>query len=109
MGIKELIWEGSSLNDLKKFPKIACRKAGYELHHTQNGENPSNWKPMTSIGSGIKEIRIHVGDQYRIIYVASFPEAIHVLHAFQKKEEKTSKKDIELAKRRYTLLINRRK
>lgn len=50
------------------------------------------------IGVGVREIRIRdsVG-AYRVIYIASFPDAVHVLHAFQKKSQKTAQRDLELA------------
>ena len=67
----------------------------------QHGLEPSDWKPMRNIGHGVREIRIHTKEQYRIIYVARFKDAIHVLHAFRKKTQKTQTKDIEIARRRY--------
>ena len=74
---------------------------GFELYSIQRGLEPTDWKPMPSIGRGVKEIRIHVLGEWRIIYVAKFEEAIYVLHSFQKKSRKTSKQDIDLAKGRY--------
>jgi phage-related protein len=38
---------------------------------------------------------------YRVIYVARFNEAVYVLHAFQKKTQKTAQKDLALAALRY--------
>ena len=55
---------------------------------------------MSTIGPGVREIRIHVDGEFRVIYIAKFEEAIYVLHAFQKKTQKTSKKDIDIAKTR---------
>ncbi len=61
---------------------------------------------MTDIGSGVREIRIRASDgAFRVIYVATFPRAVFVLHCFQKKTQKTSTGDIELAKRRYKELV----
>ncbi len=57
---------------------------------------------MTTVGQGVREIRIR--DQqgaFRVIYVVRFLDAIYVLHCFQKKTQKTSSNDIELAIRRY--------
>jgi phage-related protein len=62
---------------------------------------------MSSIGSGAMEIRINVGDAYRIFYVAKFEE-IYVLHAFQKKTQRTSKKDIQLGQQRYRMMLSAR-
>ena len=55
---------------------------------------------MSTIGPGVREIRIHVDGEFRVIYIAKFEEPIYVLHAFQKKTQKTSKKDIDIAKTR---------
>jgi len=41
---------------------------------------------------------------FRVIYVAKFQDAVYVLHAFQKKTQKTAKADIQLAARRYKLI-----
>lgn len=99
--MKELIWHGSSKKDVASFSSTARKRTGYELYNIQCGEEPTDWKPMRDIGHGVKEIRIHLENEYRIIYVVNFNEAIHVLHAFIKKSEKTSKKDLEIARIRY--------
>jgi phage-related protein len=101
---KPLRFVGSSLDDLRKFPDEARRAAGFNLRAVQNGLEPSDWKPMRQIDSGVKEIRIHADGEWRVIYVASFREAVYVLHAFGKKTRKTSQKDIDLACRRYKQL-----
>ncbi len=74
----------------------------------QTGTNPTDWKPMNAIGTGVKEIRIHEDGEFRVIYVAQFAEAIYVLHAFQKKTQKTPKKEIDLAKKRLKQLCRER-
>jgi phage-related protein len=56
---------------------------------------------MPVIGPGVKEIRIHVLGEWRVIYLAKFQEAVYVLHSFQKKSRKTSRQDIESARQRY--------
>lgn len=56
---------------------------------------------MPDIGRGVREIRIHVLGEWRIIYAVQFADAIYVLHGFQKKTQKTRREDIELARRRY--------
>jgi len=99
--MKPLKFAGSSLDDLRDFPEDARRIAGFELHAVQNGLEPRDWKPVQSVGQGVKEIRIHVLGEWRIIYVANIRDAIYVLHAFQKKTQKTSQRDIELARKRY--------
>jgi len=100
--MKELIWIGNSKDDLRSFPNGARRDAGYQLSKLPRGENPDDWKPMSGIGLGAREIRIrdHAG-AFRVIYVAHFRNAVYVLHAFQKKTQETSAKDIHLARTRF--------
>jgi phage-related protein len=56
---------------------------------------------MQIIGAGVKEIRIRILGEWRVIYVAKHHDAVYVLHAFQKKTKKTGKQEIDLARRRY--------
>jgi phage-related protein len=56
---------------------------------------------MKAVGSSVREIRIHALGEWRVIYVARFADAVYVLHAFQKKTQKTSRRDMEVAQRRY--------
>lgn len=102
--MKTLRFVGSSLDDLKNFPAEARREAGFELEAVQRGLMPSDFKPMLAVGAGAYEIRVRVLGEWRIIYVAKFERAVYVLHAFQKKTQKTRKEDIELAARRYRLV-----
>lgn len=102
--MKTLRFLGSSLDDLKNFPAEARREAGFELDAVQRGLMPSDFKPMLAVGAGAYEIRVRVLGEWRIIYVAKFERAVYVLHAFQKKTQKTRKEDIELAARRYRLV-----
>lgn len=99
--MKALRFVGTSLDDLRDFPVEARRQAGFELDALQRGHDPSDWKPLKDIGSGVREIRIHVMGEWRIIYVAKFAHAIYVLHSFQKKTQRTRQADIELARSRY--------
>ena len=91
---------GSSLDDLRNFPDEARRAAGFELRAVQNGIEPSDWKPIRAVGPGVKEIRIHVLGEWRVIYVGKLRDAVYVLLAFQKKTRKTSWCDIDLARQR---------
>lgn len=102
--MKTLRFVGSSLDDLKNFPAEARREAGFDLDAVQRGLMPSDFKPMLAVGAGAYEIRVRVLGEWRIIYVAKFERAVYVLHAFQKKTQKTRKEDIELAARRYRLV-----
>jgi phage-related protein len=99
--MKPLNFVGSSLDDLRNFPEEARKAAGFELYAVQRGLEPRDWKPVPGIGRGVKEIRIHVLGEWRVIYVAKFEDAVHVLHSFQKKTRKTSQHDIEIARKRY--------
>ena len=106
MSTKTLQFVGSSLGDLRNFPDQARKAAGFELRAIQNGLDPGDWKPMPSIGQRVKEIRIHASGEWRVIYVAKMRDAVYVLHAFQKKTQKTSRSDIELARKRYKQIGN---
>ena len=103
-----IAWLGDSLEQVRAFPDHAPREAGFELGEVQKGLDPSDWKHITVVGSGVKEIRIHTENEYRVMYVAKFAEAVYVLHAFTKKTQQTPKKDIDLASQRYRELVNER-
>jgi phage-related protein len=80
--------------------------AGYQLDKVQRGEQPDDFKPMPSIGKGVEEIRVwDDSGTYRVIYMARLVDVVYVLHAFQKKSQATAKRDIEVARKRYTELI----
>jgi phage-related protein len=70
---------------------------------------PSDWKPMSSVGVGVQEIRVRTGPEHRVFYIAKFEEGIYVLHAFEKKTRKTPKADLDLAKSRLRELLSRRR
>jgi phage-related protein len=100
--VKLLKFRGSALSDLRAFPNSARREAGYQLDKVQNEQTPTDWKPMTTVGKGVLEIRIRdEAGAFRVIYIAKFADAIYVLHCFQKKTQKTSKTDLDLAAKRY--------
>jgi phage-related protein len=64
---------------------------------------------MPTVGLSVREIRIHEEGEYRVLYLAKFAEAVHVLHAFSKKTRKTPKRDIDLASERFRAVIEERK
>lgn len=104
--MKKIAFVGTSLEIIKDFPQKTTRQIGYELDSVQRGFEPSDWKPMPSIGTGVKEIRVKDEDGiYRVIYVVKYLDKIHVLHAFKKKTQKTPKSDLDLAKSRLKQLI----
>lgn len=93
---------GSSLGDLRAFPADARREAGYQLDQVQRGEEPQDWKPMRAVGQGVREIRIQEeSGAFRVIYLATRPEGVYVLHCFRKKTQKTSQRDLQLAVLRF--------
>lgn len=103
---KPVEFRGSSLDDLRSFPLTARREAGYQLDQVQSGQEPDDWKPMNTVGQGVKEIRIRdSAGAFRVIYIAKFADAVYVLHCFQKKTEKTSKIDLDLAAKCYRDLL----
>jgi phage-related protein len=87
-----------------------CADSGYQLEKVQRGEQPDDFKPMPSVGRGVEEIRV-TGESgaYRVIYVARRAEAVYVLHAFQKKSQATSLRDVEIARKRFAQLPGGRK
>jgi phage-related protein len=101
---KPVLFIGSSRDDLREFPAEVRKVLGDELLRVQNGLMPVDFKPLKDVGKGAYEIRVHLNGAWRVIYVAKFVDAIYVLHAFEKKTQKTSQKDMELAKRRYKLI-----
>ena len=105
MPAKPIEFLGDSLRSLREFPDDAKLDAGYQLDRVQHGLQPDDFKPMPAIGKGVEEIRVRDDTgAYRVIYTARLADAIYVLHAFQKKTQTTSKRDIELAKQRFALL-----
>ena len=106
---KPLFWLGSSRNDLKAFPPDARRVAGFQLRRVQQGLDPNDWKPMPTVGPGVREIRIHIGLEHRVFYVGKFTESVYVLHAFEKRTRKTPKRDLELARDRFRALVLKRR
>ena len=55
---------------------------------------------MTTVGPGVEELRIRLGQEFRVLYIARFAEAVYVLHAFEKKSQKTAGRDVEIAAKR---------
>jgi len=79
------------------------------LYRVQCGLEPDDWKPIRAIGEGVREIRVrHAGGAFRVIYLATLPDAVYVLHVFQKKTRATSKRDLDLAAQRMRELVRRR-
>lgn len=106
--MKEIRWLGLTNRIVREYPVNARREIGYSLDLIQRGLDPFDWKPMVGVGSGVREIRVHEENEYRVLYVAKFEEAIYVLHSFVKKTQQTTKKDIDIAKKRYAEILDMR-
>jgi phage-related protein len=110
MAIKPLRFRENSLETLRKFSVGARQVAGFQLDKVQRGLQPDDWKPIPTVGSGVKELRIwDEAGTFRVIYLAKQAEAVYVLHCFQKKTEQTSEKDFQLARKRYKDLMKERR
>ncbi len=109
MTVKPLVWVGASLGRVRSFPVTARRAAGYQLYRVQLGLDPSDWKPIRSVGPGVVEIRIHEAGEFRVLYLARFAEAVYVLHGFSKKTQQTRQADLEIARRNLAEVIRRRR
>ncbi len=103
--IKRLNFVGSSQEDIKTFPEAVRSDIGYALFVAQRGEKSKAAKPLRGFGgAGVLEIVENFdGNTYRAVYTVKFPNALYVLHCFQKKAKhgiKTQQQDINLIKQR---------
>jgi len=105
---KPAVFLGSSRGDLAAFPRLVRRALGKQIQTLQSGGLPVSWKPMTTVGSGVAEIRVSMAGQHRVFFVTRFHEAIYILHAFEKKSQATAKHDIDLGRARYQALLRER-
>ena len=108
MAIKPAEFLGDTLEILRAFPGKVRQDAGFQLDKVQRGEEPDDWKPMSIVGAGVKEIRIRdESGAFRVMYLATLTDAVCVLHCFQKKIQQTRKKDIKLARSRFKELMRK--
>lgn len=99
--MKRILFVGDSLARLRAFPDDARSEAGFQIRRVQEGEDPADWKPMKTVGPGVREIRVREeSGAFRVMYLASLADRIVVLHAFQKKTQVTPQRDIDLAAKR---------
>lgn len=100
--LKPIRWLGTTRDDIREQRRAIRDELGQQLLRVQMGLMPNNYKPMGAVGRGAYEIRVQDADGIaRLMYVAKFHDAICVLHVFTKKSQRTSKTDIDLAKKRY--------
>lgn len=106
--MKPVSFLGDSLEVIRAFSEGPRRSLGYQIERVQRGLEPDDWKPMNSVGPGVREIRARAATgAFRVIYIATLPDAVFVLHAFQKKSQATSKRDLELATARFKELMRK--
>ena len=106
--IREVRFVGSSLDDLRALPKPARQDMGRQLDRVQRGLDPNDWKPMSSVGPGVRELRVRDDTNiYRSIYVTNLDDAVYVLHVFTKRTRRTPTRDIRLARSRLKALQSR--
>ncbi len=96
-----VVWEGDSREVLQGFPEGVKQNLGFQLWQLQQGERPSDYRPLPSVGPGVFELR----DQderawYRVIYLSRISDVIYVLHCFEKKSREMPRKDFEKARQR---------
>jgi len=103
--MKPLVWVGSSLEDVRRFPEAVKRTMGYALYLAQAGGKHPDAKPLTGFGgAGVLEVAEDFsGDTYRAVYTVRLAGAVYVLHAFQKKSRRgiaTPRQDLDLIRAR---------
>ena len=104
--MKQVRFLGDSLERLREFPRDGRYDVGRQIDKVQRGQQPDDFKPMPSIGKGVEEIRVRdATGTFRVIYTARLAAAVYVIHAFQKKTQATSPRDINLAKARFAQLM----
>ena len=105
---KEVVFVGSSLEDLRGYPKDVRADMGYQIDRVQCGLDPTDWRPLAAVGSGVRELRVRgLNREYRGMYITTIGDAVYVLHVFVKKSQKTPRKDMEIAKKRLSLVRRR--
>ena len=108
--MKPIHFVGTSREDIRDLPDSAQESAGFQLFKVQQGKEADDWKPMPTVGSGVREIRVRdESGAYRVFYVAKFEEAVYVLHVFEKRSQKTARADVALGQSRYADLLKWRR
>jgi phage-related protein len=98
--LKPIIWMATAKADLHDFPKAARGRAGNEIYRLQTGTEPRHWRPMSTVGTGVREIRIKENGEFRIVYLVPRSTGPVISHCFAKKTRQTSGADIDLARQR---------
>ncbi|MDL5364200.1 type II toxin-antitoxin system RelE/ParE family toxin [Xanthomonas sp. NCPPB 2654] len=110
---KLLYWEGSSKKDFKEFPIDVQKDMGVALFIVQLGSTPPSAKLWKGLGSGVYElVEDNRSDTFRAVYTVKMGDAVHVLHAFQKKSKSgvaTPQPDVKLIEKRLKAILARHK
>jgi phage-related protein len=98
---KPLEWIGSSYKDLLALPADIRRFFGFALALAQAGDKHDAAKVLKGFGgAGVLEVvEDDAGGTYRAVYTVKFPEAVFVLHCFQKKSKRgiaTPKEEMDI-------------
>ena len=99
--MKPLKFVGSALDELCRFPIDARRSVGHELWQVQMGLLPTDFRPMPSVGGGCYEIRVHTGEEWRVITLRSLQAPSMCCTHFKKKSRATARHDLEIARKRF--------
>ena len=97
--MRRLIWRGRTLRTIQGYPEAAQGRIGHDLHRVQTGEMPADFKSMPSVGHGVYEIRVHLKDEYRVLYIANILDLVVALHCFIKKSQQTPDREIKAARK----------
>ncbi len=107
--MRPLRFIGDSLDVLRDLPEEVKNEIGFALERVQRGKMPENAKPLKGIAPGVLEIISDFrGDTFRAVYAVKFPNAVYVLHVFQKKSTRgiaTPKREIDLVKKRLAQVV----
>ena len=103
--LKPVRWVGTSLRDLRSFPRVVRSDIGQALFAAQEREIDPAAKPLNGFGgaSVLEIVASHQGNAWRAVYTVRFRDAVYVLHAFQKKSTKgiaTPTREIDLIRKR---------
>ncbi len=100
-----IAWEGDSKEVISAFPDEVKQNLGFQWRLLQQGEQPTDYRPMTSVGPGVFELRDQdARSWYRVIYLSRIRDVIHVLHCFEKKSREAPQREVETARQRLKLV-----
>lgn len=98
--MKTIVFEGDTLMRIRSFPEAAKQRAGYEIDRVMSDQEPENWEHFNNVGQGVKGISVQANGHFRVLYIDNLENKVHILHAYEKKSQKTRQTDIDLAKPR---------